>query len=265
MFKILCLPVLVVIIAFVGLALTDSNAEYICGDANSDGSLNVSDAIYIANYVFVGGPAPEPDCCGIACGEIVTDFDGNFYRTVLIGDQCWMMDNLKVTHYRNGDTIPNVADANEWHGFGEGAFCDFNNDPVNVDTYGRLYNWYAVTDGRNIAPEGWHVATLEEWQALADYLGGNAIAGGKLKATGTTFWLSPNTGATNESGFTAMPGGYRNDWGQFVHMADEARFWTSTMYTGTNGEYLYLVYNNSELLQTWLYWRFGLSVRCVKD
>ncbi|HER00571.1 MAG TPA: hypothetical protein ENO22_14635 [candidate division Zixibacteria bacterium] len=266
MLKSLYLPALAVIIAFVGLAMTDSNAEYICGDANSDGSLNVSDAIYIANYVFMGGPMPDPGCCGIACGGMVTDYDGNFYRTVLIGDQCWMMDNLKVTHYRNGDTIPNVTDAGEWHDFATGAFCEFNNDPVNVDTYGRLYNWYAVTDGRNIAPEGWHVATLEEWQTLAMYLGGDAVAGGKLKVAGTAFWMSPNTGATNESGFTALPGGYRDGYGGFVATGTQARFWTSTTYGGADfGEYLYVVHDNAELLQTWLYARFGLSIRCVKD
>jgi uncharacterized protein (TIGR02145 family) len=258
--------IFIVLFTLVCMVTTTGYADHVCGDTNSDGELNVSDAVYLINYVFLeGSPPPDPDCCGTPCGEMVTDYDGNTYRTVLIGDQCWMMDNLKVTHYRNGDSIPNVTDDIEWHDVSAGAYCDYNNDTANADVYGRLYNWYAVTDGRNIAPEGWHVPTLEEWQTLADYLGGEAVAGGKLKMPGTMFWQSPNTGATNESGFTALAGGYRNDWGNFIHMADDARFWTSTAYTGTNGEYVYLVYDSSELLQTWLYWRFGLSVRCVKD
>lgn len=266
MFKNLCLPVLAVIIAFVGLAMTDSSAEYICGDANSDGSLNVSDAIYIANYVFVGGDAPKPNCCGIACGEIVPDYDGNFYRTILIGDQCWMMDNLKVTHYRNGDPIPNLTDAGEWQVTGTGAFCEYNNDPANIDSYGRLYNFYAVMDSRNIAPEGWHVATDNDWQTLVDYLGSDAVAGGKLKVAGTTFWQSPNAGATNESGFTALPGGYRDEYGSFFAVGNQARFWTSTTSGGADfGWYRYLVFDYQEIMRTWLYARYGLSVRCVKD
>jgi uncharacterized protein (TIGR02145 family) len=259
------LIVSVVLFILLCLATTIAHADYICGDNNGDGGINVSDAVYIVNYIFIGGPAPDPNCCGISCGGTVTDYDGNFYRTVRIGDQCWMMDNLKVTHFRNGDPIPNVTDAGEWLSLGTEAYCDYGNDPANADIYGRLYNWYAAIDSRNIAPEGWHVATLEEWQMLADYLGGDDVAGGKLKMAGTAYWLSPNTGATNESGFTAMAGGYRDEYGNFIHMADQARFWTSTMHTGTDGEYLYLVYDNSELMQTWLYWRYGLSIRCVKD
>jgi uncharacterized protein (TIGR02145 family) len=101
----------------------------------------------------------------------VTDYDGNVYQIVLIGGQCWMMENLKVTHYRNGDPIPHVPNIGEWYGLSSGAYCDYNNDPGNVETYGRLYNWYAVDDSRNIAPEGWHVPTDDEWKQLEMYLG----------------------------------------------------------------------------------------------
>jgi uncharacterized protein (TIGR02145 family) len=257
------------IILFVLLcfATTIAHADYICGDANSDGDLNVSDAVYLINYVFIfGSPAPAPNCCGYPCGGTVTDYDGNFYRTVRIGDQCWMMDNLKVTHYRNGDPIPNVTDAGEWHSLGTGASCDYNNDPANADIYGRLYNFYAVTDIRNIAPEGWHVATDEDWQTLVDFLGGEEVAGGKLKLPGTTYWLDPNTGATNESGCTALPGGYRSEYGSFTVMGNQARFWTSTMNGSANfGWYYFLSYDSLQSVRTWLYAQFGLSVRCVKD
>jgi uncharacterized protein (TIGR02145 family) len=166
------------IILFILLCLgsTIAQAEYICGDNNGDGDVNISDAVYMINYVFIfGSPAPDPNCCGVPCGGTVTDYDGNFYRTVRIGDQCWMMDNLKVTHYRNGDPIPNVTDAGEWNNLSTGAYCDYNNDPANADAYGRLYNFCAVYDSRNIAPEGWHVATDEEWQTLVDFLGGDDV------------------------------------------------------------------------------------------
>ena len=118
----------------------------------------------------------------------VTDIDGNAYHTVAIGKQVWLVENLKVTRYRNGDQIPNVSDNKQWCNLTTGAYCNYNNDANNVTTYGRLYNWYAVHDIRNIAPKGWHVATDVEWKILTDYLGGETIAGGKLKETGTTLW-----------------------------------------------------------------------------
>ena len=142
-------------------------------------------------------------------GEAVTDIDGNVYQTVTIGTQVWMAENLKVIHYRNGDAIPNVTDSTEWSNLTTGAYCNYDNDANNATTYGRLYNWYAVNDSRNIAPTGWRVPTEDEWTILSVYLGGRTVAGGKLKETGTTHWISPNTGATNETGFTALPGGIR--------------------------------------------------------
>jgi uncharacterized protein (TIGR02145 family) len=151
--------------------------------------------------------------------DSVKDIDGNVYKTVKIGNQWWMAENLKVTHYRNGDEIPNRADDDEWNK-GIGAYCNYNNDVTNFEIYGGIYNWFAVDDSRKLAPEGWHVPTDDEWQVLVDYLGGDTLAGGKMKSTGTIeggdgLWRGSNEGTTNESGFSALPGGYRYNHGVF--------------------------------------------------
>ncbi len=159
----------------------------------------------------------------------VTDIDGNVYHTVTIGTQTWMLENLTVIHYRNGDEIPNITDFNEWNELTTGAYANYNNDPNNSKTYGRLYNWHAVSDSRKITPAGWHVPADLEWQTLINYLGGDSIAGGKLKETGTEHWLSPNDSATNESGFTALPGGrYPTDSYEFLRMNASGSWWSST-------------------------------------
>jgi len=194
----------------------------------------------------------------------VTDIDGNTYQTVKIGDQWWMAENLKVTHYRNGDAIPNVTDVSEWSNLTTGAYCNYNNDDNNANTYGSLYNWYAVDDSRNIAPDGWHVPTDAKWQTLVDYLGGDAIAGGKMKETGTSHWKSPNTGATNESGFSALPGGYRGYTGLFADVGDYAYFWSSKWY-GSTAWYRGLLYDYSGVYRGNFSHQNGYSVRCVRD
>ncbi len=181
----------------------------------------------------------------------VTDIDGNVYSTVTIGNQIWMSENLKVIHYRNGDSI---------------ITFEYNNDVNNVATYGRLYKWYAVNDSRNIAPVGWHVPTDAEWQVLADYLGGGAVAGGKLKEMDTTHWIFPNTGATNESGFTALPGGNRfRLFGSFESMGHYAYFWSSTEASSGLAWFRDLGYSTSEIFRRGWDKSYGYSVRCVKD
>ena len=195
----------------------------------------------------------------------VTDIDGNTYQTVKIGDQWWTAENLKVTHYRNGDAIPNVTDNTEWSNLTTGAYCNYDNDDNNADTYGSLYNWYAVNDRRNIAPEGWHVPSDAEWQILIDYLGGEGVAGGKMKATGTTIWNSPNTGATNESGFSALPGGYRHDDEGYYNMCYDTYFWSSSGSSSRDAWYRNLDYDYSGVYRNYDYKRYGFSVRCVRD
>src|ERR1035437_682216 len=165
----------------------------------------------------------------------MTDQDGNVYKTITIGTQTWMAENLRTIKYRDGTPIPNVTDNTTWTNLTTDAYCNYNNT-TSADTiaiYGRLYNWYAATNSHNIAPIGWHVPTEAEWTTLIYYLGGYSVAGGKMKETGTTHWKTPNTGATNESGFTALPSGVRSDWrttpiGKFVNMGYHTIYWSST-------------------------------------
>ncbi|MCK5148368.1 T9SS type A sorting domain-containing protein [bacterium] len=201
----------------------------------------------------------------ITVNRTVTDIDGNVYRTVKIGDQWWLAENLKVIHYRNGDDIPNVTDNTEWQNLTTGAYCNYDNDLNNVVTYGRLYNWYAVDNSRNIAPEAWHVPTDAEWTTLTTYLGEN-LAGGKMKEIGTTHWSSPNTGATNESGFSALPGGARNYYGIFEHIGSTtADFWSSTESSSYGAWYRNLDYNYSDVYRTSYVKEGGFSVRLIRD
>jgi len=232
-----------------------------CADVNNSGAVNLLDITYLINYLYKEGPAPD---CGPETGT-VSDIDGNTYLTIKIGDQWWMTENLKVTHYRNGDPISNVTDDGTWETLTTGAYCEYNNDIGNVATYGRLYNWFAVDDSRNIAPEGWHVPSQADWQILIDYLGGNAIAGGKMKEAGTAHWDDPNTGATNESGFTALPGGYRSLGGPYAHMGLWGFFWSSTEENVNSAYYSYMGYDNTEVNSIWNDKEIGISIRCIKD
>ncbi|MFH2037607.1 MAG: fibrobacter succinogenes major paralogous domain-containing protein [Candidatus Zixiibacteriota bacterium] len=194
----------------------------------------------------------------------MTDIDGNVYQTVTIGTQVWMAENLKVTHYRDGDTIPNVINNSAWEYLSSGGYCDYDNNPVNVAIYGRLYNWYAVSDARNIAPEGWHIPSHSEWQTLVLYLGSDA--GGKMKETGTAHWSEPNTGATNESGFNALPAGMCGYMDLYIGMPQDTWFWSSTDYPNNRARVCELwSYSASAEISGHLAKGSGLSVRCVKD
>jgi uncharacterized protein (TIGR02145 family) len=198
----------------------------------------------------------------------VTDIDGKTYKTIIIGTQEWMTENLNVEHYRNGDPIPQVKDADEWAQLTSGAWCYYENKSENGTTYGKLYNWYAVNDPRGLAPKGWHIPDDSEWTILSDNLGGDSAAGGKLKAT--TLWISPNTGATNESGFTAYPGGSRegnrrSGRGTFGALGRSCCFWTSSEKKSGESLYLFLLEFNSVIYRSYEWRDYGFSVRCVKD
>jgi uncharacterized protein (TIGR02145 family) len=197
--------------------------------------------------------------------EMLTDIDGNVYHTVTIGSQVWMVENLKVTHYRDGAEIELITDNAAWEGLTSGAYCEYDNNPANVDVYGRLYNWFAVHDSRNIAPQGWHVPADAEWTELANTHGGDASAGGKLKESGLTHWLAPNAGATNETGFSALPGGHRVYGGNYDYINWGGGWWC---YTDENPNDAVIRYMDCGDVNVWRYLedkRYGRSVRCVRD
>ncbi len=195
----------------------------------------------------------------------ITDIDGNVYQTVKIGTQVWMKENLKTTHYRNGDAIPNVTETTAWENLTTGAYCHYNNNPANAAKYGNLYNFKTISDSRNICPSGWHVPTDAEWTELTTFLGGDSIAGGKLKESGTTHWTSENVGADNSSGFTALPGGDRILNGAFYLMGDYGFFWSATEIDNTNA-YARALGRQVALVDRGPYNKIaGYSIRCLKD
>lgn len=196
----------------------------------------------------------------------MTDQDGNVYKTVTIGTQTWMAENLRTNKYNDGTAIPNITDDDEWRGLSTGAFCNYNNT-INTDTiatYGRLYNWFAVNTGK-LAPKGWHVPTDAEWSALTTYLGGESVAGGKLKEIDTTHWASPNTSATNESGFTALPGGYRDYTGTYDDIGFGGYWWSATESTAASAWGRVMDGNYSYVVRDSYGKEVGFSVRCVRD
>ncbi len=194
----------------------------------------------------------------------VTDIDGNVYHTVGIGTQVWMVENLKTTRYRNGNSIPLVTDEAQWANL-TAAYCNYDNDMNIANTYGRLYNWYAVSDSRNIAPVGWHVPSAVEWKTLVDYFGGADVAANMLKEQGATHWQSPNTGATGESGFLALPGGYCRPDGIFRHLGNDGIWWTSIEHNTTEAWARCMFYCYETVNYTSSGKSFGFSVRCIKD
>ncbi len=157
------------------------------------------------------------------------DADNNNYSVVQIGTQLWMAENLKTTRYLNGEDIPEITVNSSWGNLTTGAYCWYNNDSAMYGSrYGALYNWYSINDNRNIAPYGWHVPTDAEWTELTTFLGGTETAGGKVKETCSTLWQNPNTGATNATGFTALPNGYRFLDGSFDENGNWSVWWTSS-------------------------------------
>lgn len=213
----------------------------------------------------------------IAQNEILTDIDGNVYKTIKIGTQLWMKENLKTTKYNDGTLIPNVTDNTQWGKLTTGAYCWYNNDAeTHKNPYGALYNWHTIETGK-LCPKGWHVSSDKEWTTLMDYLGGYEMSGGKLKDADTTYWRSPNKGATNESGFTALPGGYRDVEGGTFLLNKAGFWWASTYDPGPSliqlkkddqaGPWFRVLFleqisikkNNSFPKGT------GFSVRCLKD
>ena len=196
----------------------------------------------------------------------VTDIDGNVYETVQIGEQLWMAENLKVTKYNNGDEIPTGHSDSDWSNLSTGAYSVYDDNSSNADIYGKLYNWYTVDDSRGVCPEGWHVPSDNEYTVLTDYLGGESVAGGKMKEAGYEHWNSPNTGATNGSGFTGLPAGYRySHSGSYDSMGYSGYFWSSSEYSSLSAWRQALGYDYSNVYLGDWYRRNGYSIRCLKD
>jgi uncharacterized protein (TIGR02145 family) len=192
------------------------------------------------------------------------------YKTIVIGSQEWMAENLNVASYADGTPLPEVTDPLEWDELTTGAWCYYNNEANYACPYGKLYNWYACVDARQLCPIGWHVPTDDDWLALTNYLVGVEFAGGKMKTTGTVeastgFFLSPNTDASNSSGFSAIPGGGRYSAGIFNLIGAQACWWSSTAGSATNSWDRYLLYNFGSAYRGSGAKQFGFSVRCLRD
>jgi uncharacterized protein (TIGR02145 family) len=196
----------------------------------------------------------------------IIDIDGNRYNYVSIGNQIWMAENLRVSRYRNGESIAIVTDNTAWSGLRTGGRSWYNNDSTTYEyPYGNLYNWYAVADNRGICPTGWHVPSDAEWTTLTTYLGGEIVAGGKMKSTGTAYWKYVNTGATNESGFSVLPGGYRVNVGSFFNISSTAFFWSATELDNNLAWNRHLHNNFGNVNRLYDYKSDGASVRCLRD
>lgn len=199
---------------------------------------------------------------GISYGS-VTDQDGITYKTVKIGKQTWMAENLKTTKYTDGTVIPNVTAKSEWANTSDGAQCDYGNSASNNTTYGKLYNFYAVETSK-LCPTGWRIPSENDFNILIDTLGGESIAGGKLKEIETA-WSSPNAGATNSSGFSGLPGGERTQNGDFQSVGSYGNWWTKTKLDWNEKEYFALYYHIAETGYSGAMANTGKSVRCIKN
>jgi len=219
----------------------------------------------------------KPDITGQT--GTLRDYDGNAYNWIGIGKQAWMAENLKVTHYADGTAIPLVEGKTAWDALGitDKAYCWYNHSTSNGEIYGGMYTWATAMNGaasstsnpsgvQGVCPAGWHVPSSMEWTYMTDYLGGKGVAGGKLKETGTIHWADPNTGATNETGFTALPGGYRNSNGHLFNLIGSYGYWWSTSaYDADNIYRRYMGYDYANVYSYFNSKNYGFSVRCVRD
>jgi uncharacterized protein (TIGR02145 family) len=247
------------------------------GPAGKDGKVDIQnfkvsttgDTLYLTNGNYVIIPSlslSNPPTSGF--GPALVDIDENSYKTVYIGKQQWMAENLKVSKYSDGTTIPNITDNTLWQNNTTGAWSYYNNEVDNNAKYGKLYNWFAVsrtTNGnKNVCPTGWHLPSDDEWTVLLDFIEGD---GGKLKKEGVTEWLSPNRFATNTSGFSALPAGFRDEAGNYEQISTNGKWWSSNQNVPftSNAWYRDLNNGNGALFRSFYDKSAGLSVRCVED
>jgi uncharacterized protein (TIGR02145 family) len=229
-------------------------------DINGDGIVNVQDIILLVNIILWES---EPE-------DVCEDIDGNVYETVWIGEQLWMAENLKVTHYNNGDAITHITNEEHWGSLDEGQYGVYDDEPTNANIYGNIYNWAVIGDIRGICPVDWHVPSDDEYTVLTDFLGGESVAGGKMKEAGLEHWNYDSDQisleATNESGFTGLPAGHRNtNSGDYIYMGFYGYFWSST----ENGSDLawrrYLFHYSSGVARDTFGKPNGFSIRCLRD
>ncbi len=220
------------------------------------------------NYITVFMDVPAQDKTITFNFVPCSDHEKNNYPVVQIGTQIFMAENLKSTVYSDGTAIPYVADSMQWIGLTTPGYCYYgNNEAAHKNLYGALYNYYAASHGK-ICPAGWHVPTYDEYLALTGFLGKYYTAGAKMKETGTVHWYYPNYGATNESGFTALPGGWRNSAGKFQELLETGEFWCSTSYSEGVGYGFYLDYWTTKgkyFDAEYVTKKAGFSIRCLKD
>jgi uncharacterized protein (TIGR02145 family) len=208
---------------------------------------------------------------GIAYGNLevfttkIADADGNIYNTILLKDKIWMAENLETSTFNDGTSIPLVSDNAAWMTLSSPGFCYYNNDEItNNATYGALYNWYAVSSGK-LCPSDWHIPSDEEWTDFTNFLAGESIAGGRLKEAGTAHWSGPNMGATDDKGFTALPGGSRDKNGIYSQLGLDGNWWSSSEYNASDSWSRNMNYNSISIIKYHLSKSTGVSVRCIKN
>jgi uncharacterized protein (TIGR02145 family) len=248
-------------------AVTTSGDQIVAGNKTFTGTINASNKIItnVATPVSISDAVNKAyidklieSVKGVITGDKVIDNSGNIYSIVTIGTQVWMAENLRTSKYNDGTSIPKVTNNSEWHELTTGAYCWYNNDSATYEIpYGKLYNWFTVNT-RKLCPNGWHVSGEKEWIVLTTYLGGAKIAGGKLKETGTAHWNSPNTDATNESGFTALPGGGRSNLFDYIRIKG---YW----WIGDVGMVCSMENISTEVGKATSNEINGFSVRCIKN
>jgi uncharacterized protein (TIGR02145 family) len=244
-----------------------AEGDYVSTELNADYKMPAKDITLKASFYIPG--------------QGVTDIDGNTYPTVIIGQQEWMAENLRVTRFNDGTPIPYLTESSDWVQLTTPAYCWYNNDEAgNIIPYGALYSWFVIEgqskSSEKICPEGWHVPTDAEWSSLIGYLDPRSdpnelhesqIAGGKLKAAGTTHWNNPNKGATNETGFAGIAGGFRDQGGNFVQKDDLGRWWTADEHQGfpSSAWWRSLDKETERISRHYLLKRQANSIRCIKS
>lgn len=227
--------------------------------------LTIGISLFPAEVIRPGNASGDTASCRVS-EETVTDIDGNAYTTVTIGSQTWMVENLKVTSYRDGTRIPRVEDDEEWSSLVSGAYCHPALDPsLETEAYGLLYNFFAVSDCRGLCPDGWRVPTEADWRRLIEFLGGVDVAGGKMKATWAGSWRHQIQGTNNESGFSAVPAGGRGQFGGAGEAGNYATWWSSTLHDSLYAWHWGLHPDKNEVRANPGHVQSGFSVRCVKD